>query len=114
MPGFLLHVGAAVQCQHAAPATVTSTNVRVFVNGMPAATAADVTAVVGCPFTVGQKYQPCVTIRWAPAAANRVFIGGRPAAVRVTGPGPGICQSVEQIPQGMPTVGAVQSRVSGM
>jgi len=113
MPGFLLHVGATVQCQHAAPATVTST-ARVFVNGMPVATAPDVATVAGCPFTVGQKYQPCVTVRWVPAAASRVFVGGKPAVLRLSGPGPGICQSVEQIPQGAPTVSAIQTRVSGM
>jgi len=29
------------------------------------------------------------------------------------GPGPGICQSAEQIPQGLPIVGANQVRVVG-
>ena len=87
---------------------------RVFVNGMPVATAPDVATVAGCPFTVGQKYQPCVTVRWVPAAASRVFVGGKPAVLRLSGPGPGICQSVEQIPQGAPTVSAIQTRVSGM
>lgn len=113
MPKFLLHIGATVQCQHAAPAMGTTSNTRVFVNGMPAATSTDVFTTAGCPFTVGQKYQPCATIRWFPAAAGRVFINGQPAVVRVTGPGPGTCQSSEQIPQGLPTVSAIQTRVTG-
>ena len=112
MPGFLLHLGATVQCQHVAPATALTGNVRVFVNGAPAATATDVFTVVGCPFTVGPKYQPCTTIRWAPA--GRVFINGQPAVVQLPGPGQGICQSAEQLPQGLPIIGAVQSRVTGM
>jgi len=74
--------------------------------------AADLHAVAGCPFTIpGPKPQPCVTIRWAPAA--RVFINGQPAVVQVPGPGQGICQSAEQIPQGPPVVAAVQTRVVG-
>jgi hypothetical protein len=115
MPGFLLHVGATVQCMHAAPATGTTTNTRVFINGQPAVTMTDVFTVAGCPFTIpGPKPQPCVTIRWLPAAAGRVFINGQPAVVRVQGPGPGICQSAEQIPQGLPIVSAIQTRVFGM
>ena len=115
MPGFLLHVGATVQCFHAAPATAQTSNVRVFVGPTPAVTVADMFAVVGCLFTiplVPPKPQPCVTIRWMPA--TRVFINGQPAVVQVTGPGQGICQSVEQIPQGLPVVGALQTRVFGM
>lgn len=115
MPGSLLHVGATVQCQHAAPAVPTSSNTRVLVNGMPALTTADVTTVSpGCLFTAGGKKQPCATIRWLPAAAGRVFIGGKPAVLRVTGSGPGICQSADLIPQGLPTVSAIQNRVTGV
>jgi uncharacterized Zn-binding protein involved in type VI secretion len=115
MPGFLLHVSATVQCIHVGPATLTSGNTRVLVNGTPALTMADVATVTGCPFTLPNgKPQPCVTIRWLPAAASRVFINGQPAVLRVSGPGPGICQSAEQIPQGTPIVSAIQTRVSGM
>lgn len=115
MPGFLLHAGATVQCTHAAPATIISSNTRVLVNGMPAVTVADLTTVAGCPFTlptVPPKPQPCVTVRWVPA--TKVLINGTPAVVQVPGPGQGICQSVEQIPQGPPIIGAIQTRVAGM
>lgn len=116
MPGFLLHVGATAQCFHAAPATGQTSNVRVFVGAQPAVTAADLWSVAGCPFQipfgVGTKPQPCVTIRWAPA--TRVFINGSPAVVQVPGPGQGVCLSAEQILQGVPVVGALQTRVAGM
>jgi hypothetical protein len=113
MPGFMLHVGAGVQCMHAAPALAQSTNVRVLVGGMPAVTMADMWTVTGCPFTIPpSKPQPCVTIRWVPA--SRVFINGQPAVVQVLGPGQGICQSAEQAPQGTPIINMVQSRVIGM
>ncbi len=115
MAGFMLHVGATTQCFHAAPATAQSTNVRVFVGPLAALTVDDMVTVAGCPFTlptVPPKPQPCVQIRWAPA--TRVFINGRPAVVQMPGPGSGVCFSVEQIPQGAPIVGAVQTRVIGL
>ena len=114
MPGFVLHVGAATQCFHAAPATAQSTNVRVFVGPLAALTVDDVVTVAGCPFTlptVPPKPQPCVVIRWAPA--TRVLINGRPAVVQLPGPGSGVSLSAEQIPQGAPIVGSVQTRVVG-
>ena len=112
MAGFMLHVGATTQCFHAAPATAMTSNVRVFVSGAPAVTAADVFTVAGCPFTIPvPKPQPCVTIRWAPA--TRVFINGQPAVVQMPGSGQGICQSAEQIPQGPPNVVVTQVRARG-
>jgi hypothetical protein len=116
MPGFLLHVGAAVQCFHAAPATGMTTNVRVFLGTQPAVTADELWSVAGCLFQIpvgaGTKAQPCVTIRWAPA--TRVFINGRPAVVQMPGPGQGVCLPAEQVPQGAPVISALQPRVSGM
>lgn len=113
MPGFLLTVGSGVQCTHGAPATAQSANTRVVVGTGPGVTSADLHTVAGCPFTVpGPKPQPCVTIRWIPA--TRVFINGQPAVVQVPGTGQGICQSVEQLPQGPPVISAVQTRVMGV
>jgi hypothetical protein len=113
MPGFLLHIGAGVQCTHMAPGSVQTSNTRVFVGGAALMTAADLHTVSGCPFTIpGPKPQPCVTIRWAPA--SRVFVNGQPAVAQVLGPGQGICQSPEQLPQGPPIVAGVQGRVVGM
>ena len=121
MPGLLLHFNAAMTCFHAAKATIKPNQTRVLVSGQPIATIASpatpIAVVAGCPFQVpapsGTKPQPCVTVKWA-MPSTRFLVGGLPAAlVPAPGPGPGICQSVEQIPQGPPTVGAVQSRVVG-
>lgn len=120
MPGFLLHVGAGMQCFHAAPATVTPTQPRVLVSGQPVTTinpTAIVANVVGCVFQIpigtGTKPQPCVTVKWT-MPSTRFLVSGLPAAlVPSPGTGPGICQSVEQIPQGAPVVSVVQARVIG-
>lgn len=111
MPGPIVHVGASINCTHAAPVTITSTNTRVLVSGMPVATLADMFLVVGCPFTVpGPKPQPCVKVQWI-APATRVLVNGQPVILQVSA---GLCQSAEQIPQGPPVVAATQMRVIGM
>lgn len=117
MPGFLFHAGAGVQCFHAAPATVAATQPRVQVGGLAVATVATTNvAVTGCPFQVpvpgGTKPQPCVRIIWGTTSA-KVSVAGSPVLL---GPLPGVvagvCQSVEQIPQGAPTLSRVQTKVS--
>ncbi|MBI2753356.1 MAG: hypothetical protein HYX46_07560 [Betaproteobacteria bacterium] len=117
MPGFLLHVGAVMQCTHAAPAMIAPSQTRVLVTGQPVATMLSVIGVAGCPFQIpvppGTKPQPCVLIKWLMPAA-RVLVMGQPAAVLpAPGSGPGLCQSIEQIPAGPPIVSTVQPRVIG-
>ena len=117
MPGFLLHVNAVMQCFHGAKATIAPSQPRVLVSGQPIATMASVIAVAGCPFqipvVVGTKPQPCVLVKWA-MPSTRFLVAGQPAALDPTpGPGPGICQSIEQIPQGAPIVSTFQMRVMG-
>lgn len=118
MPGFLLHVGATIQCTHLAPATTSPTQPRVLVSGQPVATVANIIAVAGCLFQVptpaGPKPQPCVTIKWANVATRVLVVGQPPLLQPGPGTGAGICQSIEQIPQGPPTVTAMQIRVSAL
>jgi hypothetical protein len=117
MPGFLLHVNAGVQCFHAAPAVVPPTQPRVLVGGQPVATVDATITVTGCLFQVptpaGPKPQPCVRIQWG-TVATKVLVGGKPALLGpAPGVVPGVCLSVEQIPQGAPTVNTIQARVTG-
>jgi hypothetical protein len=111
MPGFLFHVGAGAMCPHGGQVTTISTNTRVHVNGLQAATIGDTYLVAGCAFTVPPgKPQPCIKVLWL-VPASRVLIGGQPAILAASA---GICQSPEQIPQGPPVVIATQTRVSGI
>ena len=111
MPGPVAHVGASIVCPHAAAVSVVSSNGRVLVGGQPAATLADTYPIAGCPFQVpipgGTKPQPCVTARWL-VPASRVTVNGQPLILQTS---TGLCQSVEQIRQGPPTVVATQPRV---
>lgn len=114
MPGNLLHVGATVQCPHAASVNATASNVRVKVDGQAVVTLSDTFTVAGCPFQVpigtGTKPQPCVKVQWL-VPATRVRVNGQQALLQSSS---GICQSAEQIPQGAPNVVRTQTKVRGM
>jgi hypothetical protein len=74
MPGFVLHQGAQVICQHGGQAMPTVVNPRVKVSGMPITTMLPLYSVVGCPQNppVGP---PCVTAQWT-TASTKVRAGG--------------------------------------
>jgi hypothetical protein len=115
MPGLLLHVNAGCQCFHGAPATITPAQPRVLVSTQVVATMPSQIAVAGCLFQVpvpgGTKPQPCLTIKWSMPSV-RVLVSGAPAMLLpAPGPGPAVCLSAEQIPQGAPVLSAVQPRV---
>jgi uncharacterized Zn-binding protein involved in type VI secretion len=77
MPGFLLHVGAQVQCAHAGQAQPTTPNPRVTVNGQPTVSFASPYAIAACPFNVSGSPVPCVTAQWV-TAATRITSNGQP------------------------------------
>ncbi|HWQ18762.1 MAG TPA: hypothetical protein VN455_03220 [Methanotrichaceae archaeon] len=121
MPGFLMHLGAKATCPHVSgQVAVVASNPRVFVMGVfQVATLSDIQSIAGCLFQIpvpgGTKPQPCVLARFAPA--SRVLVNGQPAVLAQVPAGPsppGVCQSVEQIPQGPPIINSVQTRVMGM
>lgn len=81
MPGFLVHVGAQVQCAHVGTALPTAPNPRVLVSGQPTVTIAAPYMVAGCampPPPVGNG--PCVTAQWL-AGSTRVLSNGQPLVV---------------------------------
>ena len=111
MSGFVFHVGATALCPHGGQVSVVSGNARVTVSGQPVALLSDLFTIGGCPFQIpGPKPQPCVTVQWL-VPASRVRVNGQPVILQSS---TGICQSVEQIPQGPPNMVATQFRVKGV
>ncbi|MFC8681518.1 hypothetical protein ACFT30_08345 [Microbacterium ureisolvens] len=114
MPGYIVQVGAAIQCPHAAQATITPSNQRVKAGGMAVALVSDQTTVTGCPFQVpvgaGTKPQPCIKVMWQ-APATRVKVSGQPVLLQSS---TGSCLSAEQIPQGPPVIATTQFRVKAV
>jgi uncharacterized Zn-binding protein involved in type VI secretion len=106
MPGFLLHLGATVQCAHAGQAQPTVTNPRVTVSGQPIVTQPAPYNVAGCPFNVSGSPVPCVTAQWV-TGATRVLSNGMPVLLLDS---QAICT-----PNGTPLlIVATQTRVTGM
>ena len=66
----LLTTMSTVMCPHGGQAVLITTNTEALVDGAPVLLQTDQHPIVGCPFTVGIVYTPCVLIRWATAAAN--------------------------------------------
>ena len=81
MPGFLVHVGATVQCMHGGQAQPTAPNPRVRVSGQPVVTQSAPHIVAGCPFNISSAPSPCVTVQWV-TAATRVRAGGAPVLLQ--------------------------------
>jgi len=82
MPGFLLHVGAVVQCMHGGMAQPTLPNPRVKVMGQPVVTQAAPYAIAGCTFPPPPVANgPCVTANWV-MGALRVKVMGMPVLLQ--------------------------------
>lgn len=110
MPGFILHVGAAIICPHGGQVSAITANSRVFVGRQPVVTQSDMFPVVGCPFTTPIGAHPCVVTKWL-VPATRVLVNGQPVILQDS---TGICQSADQTPQGPPNVIVTQVRVKGV
>ena len=107
MPGFLLHVGAMVQCAHGGMAQATAPNPRVKVMGQPTVLQAAPWTVAGCAFPPPPVANgPCVVAQWV-SGAVRVKSMGMPLLLQDS---QAICT-----PTGTPlTVASTQTRVKGM
>jgi hypothetical protein len=105
MPGMLLTVASTVQCPHGGSVRLATKNARVRAGGALALLETDVHPVVGCAFTVGLKYSPCVRVEWS-AGAQAVTAQ---AAVLVRS-SVGKCLNAEGAPQGVALVGGTQGR----
>lgn len=82
MPGFILHQGATILCQHGGQAQATAPNPRVLVGNQPVVTLAAPHVVAGCPFTTpAGNPLPCVTAQWV-TGATRVLAGGVPVLLQ--------------------------------
>jgi hypothetical protein len=82
MPGFLLHVGAVVQCMHGGMAQATAPNPRVKVMGQPIVTQVAPWTIAGCTFPPPPVANgPCVTAQWV-MGALRVKANGMPVLLQ--------------------------------
>lgn len=106
----ILQQGCMIQCPHGGLVNVVCTNTKVKVGGAFALLASDVYLVTGCPFSVGPKLQPCLTVEWQ-MPGTMFKINGQTVLLQTS---IGICKSPENAPQGIALINGAQSKVSGL
>ncbi len=105
MPGRLLTVGSTIMCPHGGQVQpLTTSNVGVRGADGPVLLESDIHPIVGCPFTVGSKYSPCLRVEWS-AGASTVTVSGTSPLVETSA---GRCFSAEGALQGMAIVVGTQ------
>jgi hypothetical protein len=104
----LLTTASTVMCPHGGQAILPTANARVTAGGPQVLLQSDTHIVVGCPFTVGSKYSPCVRIQWS-AGATKVAVGGQPPLTQTS---VGTCYGAEGAPQGVAIIASTQPRAS--
>ena len=109
MAPLYLTMASTVMCPHGGQASFVSANAKVKAGGAPILLVSDTSLIAGCPFTVGLKYQPCVTIQWS-AGTTKGGPQGTPALIQTS---IGLCKSAEGIPQGVAIVANTQPKASG-
>lgn len=101
---------STLQCPHGGRVVLSTSNSVAQADGGYFLLLSDVHTVTGCPFTVGPKVQPCVTVEWLVGATqtrvNEVSVLLQNSV--------GLCFSAEKIPQGPPIVVQVQSKARGL
>src|SRR5262245_33782632 len=101
---------STIMCPHGGSVVLFTSNTVMTIQGAPALLVTDVHPVAGCPFTVGVKYQPCVTVRWS-NGATQTKVAGTPVLLQTS---IGVCHSAEQIPQGVAVIAQVQPLAKGI
>lgn len=108
MPGQILTTSSTITCTHGGRAILLTANVKVTVDGARALLESDIHPVLGCGFTVGTKYSPCIRIEWK-AGAAKVTINGTKVLLRSS---IGKCINAEGAPQGLALIKNTQTKVT--
>jgi hypothetical protein len=101
-------MSSTIICSHGGQAILLTANAKVTVDGAPALLESDIHPVVGCPFTIGPKYSPCIRIEWT-AGAAKVTINETKVLVRSS---IGKCINAEGAPQGVALIVNTQTKVT--
>jgi hypothetical protein len=101
---------STVQCPHGGQVMLSTSNTLAQVDGGYFLLLTDRHTVVGCPFVVGPKVQPCLTVQWL-VGATQTLVSQVPVLLQNS---VGLCFSAEQIPQGPPIVLQTQSKALGL
>lgn len=105
-----LNTVSTIMCPHGGRLILTTSNTQAMADRNLMLLLTDQHSIVGCPFTVGPKPQPCVLARWL-VGATQCKVNGIPVLLQNS---VGLCFSAEQIPQGAPIVVQTQQTAKGL
>jgi hypothetical protein len=105
----LLNASSLMMCPHGGQVQAITTNVRAKAGGDFALRASDTFLVVGCPFTLGLLYHPCVQVQWVQPAARSKAVDD----FTLTEASVGLCVAADQAVQGTVLILLAQPRVAG-
>ncbi len=108
MPGQLLTTASTIMCPHGGQVVLFTSNTKAFAGGTPVLMETDIHPVVGCPFTIGPKYSPCIRIEWS-GGASKSGVFGTPELVKSS---IGSCYNAENALQGLAIIVNTQIKVS--
>lgn len=108
MPGNNLTTSSKIQCPHGGQAMLTTSNAKVLAGRAALLLESDIHSVVGCPFTVGSKYSPCVRIEWTAGVAQVTVAGTAPLVKSSLGK----CFNAEGALQGVAIIVTTQMKAS--
>ncbi|SPF40915.1 conserved hypothetical protein [Syntrophobacter sp. SbD1] len=103
----VLTTASQAQCPHGGQVLLTTANTLLSVGGSPVLLESDVHSVVGCPFSPGGVYTPCVTVQWQAAAAD-LNVNGTGVLVETS---IGECLNAAEAPQGVAIVSGAASEL---
>jgi hypothetical protein len=87
---------------HGGMVLLTTTNALLSATGSQVLLETDQHSVIGCPFTPGTTYSPCVLVQWS-AAATRLKVNGAGVLLQTS---IGNCLNAAGAPQGIAVVSA--------
>ncbi len=96
----VLTTSSQAQCPHGGTATLITDNSSLTAGGNPVLLESDIHEVVGCSFTVGTVYMPCLTVEWENGASS-LRVGGVGVLTEMS---VGKCLNASQAPQGVALV----------
>jgi hypothetical protein len=92
----IVTIANQILCPHGGQAILVTDNMTLLADGAPALLETDVPAIVGCPFTPGSTYSPCVQIEWR-SAAEMLSVGKAGVVLETS---VGFCVNAAGAPQG--------------
>ena len=110
MAGGMLTLASVLICPHGGTIQAITSNAQVSIAGVPVLRSSDTFLVAGCPFFIGPKPSPCLTVQWIVADLRSAAANGATLSQSSIG----LCLNEFQAPQGIAVVVQTQSFATSM